>query len=147
MHANSPACVSESWHRYGQTVNGSRKDINYFYDRIQGNFDHVKVNLLRAQQSLVPTTMIMEIFNMGVRGSWPALAIKEARPTVFRLMVFPPVFGPVITSTMVFAETTKSTGTGGSFSSCATWLGSYSKHETKLQIYKIRYIDVPHTPT
>lgn len=39
----------------------------------------------------------------------PVLAIKDARPTVFKLIVLPPVLGPVITSTLVFSEIIKST--------------------------------------
>lgn len=42
----------------------------------------------------------------------PVLAINDPRPTVFKLMVLPPVFGPVITSTLVFSVIIKSTGTG-----------------------------------
>lgn len=42
----------------------------------------------------------------------PDLAIMAANPTVFKKMVFPPVFGPVITRTLVFCAMNISTGTG-----------------------------------
>ena len=50
----------------------------------------------------------------------PVLAINDARPTVFMLMVLPPVFGPVITNTPVSKGIIKSTGTGRFFSAEAT---------------------------
>lgn len=42
----------------------------------------------------------------------PDLAIRADNPTVFRQTVLPPVLGPVITSTLVFFATKKSSGTG-----------------------------------
>jgi len=50
----------------------------------------------------------------------PILAINDARPTVFKLIVLPPVFGPVMTKTVVSSPIIKSTGTGWSFSSWET---------------------------
>jgi hypothetical protein len=50
----------------------------------------------------------------------PILAINDARPTVFKLIVLPPVFGPVMTKTVVSSAIIKSTGTGSSFSSWET---------------------------
>lgn len=44
-----------------------------------------------------------------------------ANPTVFKQMVLPPVFGPVITNTLVLWAIKKSTGTGGDCSNLVTW--------------------------
>lgn len=46
----------------------------------------------------------------------PDFAIIAANPTVFKHMVLPPVFGPVITITRVFLDTKKSTATGRALS-------------------------------
>lgn len=50
----------------------------------------------------------------------PDFAIIVASPTVFNRMVFPPVFGPVITRALVFCSTYISTGTGDDCFNLAT---------------------------
>ena len=42
----------------------------------------------------------------------PDFAIRAANPMVFKQIVLPPVFGPVITKTRVFCSIKKSNGTG-----------------------------------
>ena len=43
----------------------------------------------------------------------PALAISKDKPKPFKAAVLPPVFGPVIATTLVFLFMWKSTATGG----------------------------------
>lgn len=59
---------------------------------------------------------------IGVRGAMdtPDFAIIAANPTVFKHMVLPPVLGPVITTTRVFLDIKKSTGTGRALSRVAS---------------------------
>lgn len=89
------------------------------------------------------------------RKAKPDFAIIDAKPIVFSPMVLPPVLGPVITSTFVFLDTRKSTGTGWRSSISATF-NSYTHYGGIIDIRKLQIIwytkkntnkNIPLTPT